>query len=181
MTEEKTTKKPNHYVDNKELYTVMCHYKAQVEQFKRGEIPEPKIPRYVGQAIIQISTNLAVRPNYSGYTYKDEMIADAIENCVAAVKSFDPDKTNNPFAYFTMVAWNAFIRRIAKEKRQSYIKHKNLEVSNLIYELENEGVTVVSGNEYSHEVIKSYEAKLAEKSKKRAPVGLEKLIDESAD
>lgn len=175
-------KKPVHYCSNKQLYSEMCHYRAQFDQYKNeGGKREPRMSDAIGLAIIQICTNLAVRPNFSGYTYKDEMIADAIENCVVAAKSFDPDKSTNPFAYFTMVAWNAFIRRITKEKKQAYIKHKNLAASNLLFELENEGVAIVAGNEHSHELIRSYETKLAEKSKKRTPVGLEKLIDEPTD
>ena len=175
-------KKPVHYCSNKELYSEMCHYRSQIDSYKREEVAkEPRMSDAIGHAIIQICTNLAVRANFSGYTYKDEMIADAIENCVVAAKSFDPDKSTNPFAYFTMVAWNAFIRRISKEKKQSYIKHKNLAASNMLFELENEGVTIITGNEHSHELIRSYETKLAEKSKKRVLVGLEKLIDESTD
>lgn len=172
-----------HYCSNKELYSEMCHYKAQYEQFKRNEITkEPRMSDAIGLAIIQICTNLAVRANFSGYTYKDEMIADAIENCVFAAKSFDPDKTNNPFAYFTMVAWNAFIRRISKEKRQTYIKHKNFEASHLKFELEGELSTGSIGNEYSHDVIRQFEDKLAaDKIKKKNAVGLEKFVDESSN
>jgi DNA-directed RNA polymerase specialized sigma24 family protein len=113
------------------------------------------------------------------YTYRDEMVADAIENCVSAAHSFDPDKSNNPFAYFTQIAWNAFIRRIQKEKKQSYVKHKNFEHINMFGELSDE---LTNGqkihNEYSDELIKNFEEKLANNSKKKT-AGVQKFVEEN--
>ena len=126
-----------------------------------------------------ICNKLATKPNFIGYSYKDEMIADAIENCVAAAHSFDPDKSNNPFAYFTQIAWNAFIRRIAKEKKQAYIKHKNFEHSNLLDDLleENYSGGTKIHNEYSNDIIKNFENKLV-KTQKKSKLGVEKFIEE---
>ena len=76
-----------------------------------------------------ISTRLASRPNFSGYTYKDDMVSDGLENAIQALGNFDPDKSSNPFAYFTQIIWYAFLRRIEKEKKQMYIKHKVIENS----------------------------------------------------
>ena len=114
------------------------------------------------------------------YSYRDDMIADGIENCVASVDNFDPDKSNNPFAYFTQIAWNAFIRRIAKEKKQSYIKHKNFENSFMMEMLEEEGGgTPLKRNEHSEEIIRSFENKLElTKTQKKNKIGLEKFTEE---
>ncbi len=87
----------------------------------------PVASDYIGVAVNQIANRLATRPNFSGYTYKDEMISDGIENAFMALGNFDPEKSNNPFAYFTQIIWFAFLRRIEKEKKQSYIKRKALE------------------------------------------------------
>jgi DNA-directed RNA polymerase specialized sigma24 family protein len=85
------------------------------------------------------------------------MIGDGIENCVSAVHNFDPSKSTNPFAYFTQIAWNAFIRRIQSEKKQSYIKHKNYQNNFLMSDQQMESI---STNEYSDDVIRAFEAKL---------------------
>jgi len=92
---------------------------------KRNSLP-PQIPDYIGECFMQIAKNLARRPNFSGYTFKDEFIDDGIENCVIAYNSFNHEKYDNPFAYFTRIIWFAFLRRIEKESKQSYIKHMSL-------------------------------------------------------
>ena len=117
------------YINNKTLYTSMIEYKTKLNQALANDKPKPQVSNYIGQSILLICNNLAKKPNFSGYTYKQEMISDGVIDCIAAVDNFDPDKTNNPFAYFTQIAWNAFIRRIQKEKKQTYIKHKNFENS----------------------------------------------------
>ena len=98
-----------HYVNNGDLYRAMVEYKNKYNQNSNITIPD-----YVGVCIIQICTRLSSKPNFSGYSYKDEMISDGIENCLAAVNSFNPEKSKNPFAYFTQIAWNAFIRQIGR-------------------------------------------------------------------
>ena len=168
-----------HYVNNKTLYLEMIKYRERCEKAEADGKLQPILPNYVGECFLMICNKLATKPNFAGYTYRDEMIADAIENCVSAAAGFDPDKSTNPFAYFTQIAWNAFIRRIAKEKKQSYIKHKNFEHSNLLTELSDEGR--VTGqpipNEYSSQIIKSFEEKLT-KTQKKSRVGVEKFVEE---
>jgi DNA-directed RNA polymerase specialized sigma24 family protein len=55
------------------------------------------------------------------------MISDGIENCVQYIHNFNPEKSQNPFAYFTQIIHYAFLRRIQREKRQLEIKNKILE------------------------------------------------------
>jgi hypothetical protein len=171
-----------HYVNNKTLYEEMVKYKQKTDECVANGKQLPQIPRYVGECFLLICNKLSTKPNFMGYSYKDEMVADAIENCVAAAHGFDPSKSNNPFAYFTQIAWNAFIRRIAKEKKQAYIKHKNFEHSNLLDDLleENYIAGTKTHNEYSDDIIKSFEDKLIKKSKK-AKIGVEKFIEEEAN
>ena len=150
-----------HYVNNRDFYESIKTYKQ-----KLNENSNTKIPNYVGICIFQICNRLAIKPNFSGYTYKDEMIADGIENCIQAINGFNPDRYQNPFAYFTQIAWNAFLRRIAKEKKEVYIKHKNMQQYFLFSEeLENE----------FHVDVECFENKLT-KSKKKSNIGLEKFI-----
>lgn len=163
-----TTKKPKNYINNKTLYTAMIEYRTKLQEAERTDKEKPQISRYIGESIRLICINLSKKPNFSGYTYKEEMIADALIDCVAAVDNFNPDRTSNPFAYFTQIAWNAFLRRIAKEKKQTAIKHKNFENSFLMNELwSGEASMQLGSNEYSAEVVRSYESKMLTKTKKK--------------
>jgi DNA-directed RNA polymerase specialized sigma subunit len=170
-----------HYVNNKTLYEEMKKFKQRCKDAQEQGRKEPQIPNYVGECFMMICNNLAKKPNFMNYSYRDEMISDGIENCVAAAHSFDPSKSTNPFAYFTQIAWNAFIRRINKEKKQSYVKHKNFEHINMFGELAEElsGSTKIH-NEYSEELIRSFEEKIVKSSKKNKN-GLNKFIEEVED
>jgi len=173
-----TRKKKHHYVNNRTLFEKMKEYKEARIVAKEADKPAPKIPRYIGECLLMICTKLATKPNFSGYTYRDEMVADAIENCIAAVDNFDPDRYANPFAYFTQIAWNAFIRRISKEKKQSYIKHKNFQNSFMMLGLEEELLNngVSKRNDYSDDIIRNFEEKNpVVKEKKKSKVGIEKF------
>jgi hypothetical protein len=171
--------KKQHYVNNKTLYEEMIKYKEKTEKCKAEGKQLPQVPRYVGECFLLICNKLSSKPNFAGYSYKDEMVADAIENCVYAAHSFDPSKSSNPFAYFTQIAWNAFIRRIAKEKKQAYIKHKNFVNSNLMEDIARE-MSVTSQpihNEYSDDIIRHFEEKIVKNSKKNK-LGVEKFVKE---
>ena len=116
-----------HYIDNKTLYLEMIKYRKLYLQSLEDETDRPPVPEYVGLCIYKIATKLGTKFNFSGYSYVDEMILDGIENCITYFHNFDPDKYNNPFAYFTQIIWYAFLRRIDKEKKQSLVKHRILE------------------------------------------------------
>jgi hypothetical protein len=117
-------KKPVHYVDNvRFLEEIQKYQKACIEAESCGD-EKPIIPNYLGECILKIATKLANRPNFINYSYKDDMILDGIENCIQYFDNFDPTKSSNPFSYFTQIIYYAFLRRIDKEKKQSYIKGK---------------------------------------------------------
>ena len=120
-------KKSEHYVNNKEFLAALIAYKEIVEIATiRGE-PKPRITNYLGECFLKIATHLSFKPNFVNYMFKDDMICDGIENCVQYIGNFDPNKSSNPFAYFTQIINYAFLRRIQREKRQLEIKNKILE------------------------------------------------------
>jgi len=125
------------YVNNRGLLETLEVLNKGIRKAKRNKIPEPQIPDYVGKCIILICNRLSMNKNFVGYTYRDEMVGDGIEKCTAAVLNFNAKKSTNPFGYFTQIAWNAFIARIQREKKQSYIKHKNFTNSFIMQDIHN--------------------------------------------
>lgn len=120
-------KKKQHYIDNKVFLEALIQYKAQVNAAKEKGEPKPLVGNYIGECFLKIATHLSYRPNFINYMYKDDMVCDGIENCIQYIDNFDPEKSKNPFAYFTQIVYYAFLRRIAKEKRQMDIKDKLIE------------------------------------------------------
>ena len=122
-------KKKQHYVNNQEFLAALIKYKDEVAIAEAKGLPKPKVNNYIGSCFLKIATHLSYRPNFINYMYKDDMVCDGIENCIQYIDNFDPSKSKNPFAYFTQIVYYAFLRRIAKEKRQLDIKEKILEKS----------------------------------------------------
>jgi hypothetical protein len=136
-------KRSEHYVNNKDFLAALIKYREDVEiSFikKNGRPPtkdergkswdtKPPIPRYIGECFLKIANHLSFKPNFVNYMFKEDMISDGIENSVQYIHNFDPEKSNNPFAYFTQIIHYAFLRRIQREKRQLEIKSKILERS----------------------------------------------------
>ena len=120
-------KNPLHYVDNEQFLESMIKYKNEVKQAKETDEPPPLIPEYLGECFLKIANRLAFRPNFINYAFRDEMVSDGIENCIQYMNNFNPEKSSNPFAYFTQIIYYAFIRRIQKEKKQLYIKYKSMQ------------------------------------------------------
>ena len=120
-------KKKPHYVNNKEFLQAMIEWKARCREAEAEGKPQPPITNYIGECFLKIANHLSYRPNFINYTYRDEMISDGIENCLQYVHNFNPEKSNNPFAYFTQIIYYAFLRRIQKEKKQSHVKNKLIE------------------------------------------------------
>ena len=118
-----------HYVNNKEFLNALENYFAQVEKAKLNDQPKPQIPRYIGECFLKIANHLSYKPNFVNYMFKDDMVCDGIENCVQYINNFNPEKSKNPFAYFTQIIHYAFLRRIQKEKKQLEIRQKIIERS----------------------------------------------------
>lgn len=122
-------KKKNHYIDNQEFLAALIDYRQKVVIAQNKGLSKPKVSNYIGECFLKIATHLSYRPNFINYMYKDDMICDGIENCIQYIDNFDPEKSRNPFAYFTQIVYFAFLRRIHKEKRQLDIKEKIIEKS----------------------------------------------------
>ena len=122
----KGKKKSEHYVNNKDFYQALVEYNKKIEEAKAQGLPKPRITNYLGDCFLRIANHLAYKPNFVNYMFKDDMICDGIENCVQYIHNFDTERTN-PFAYFTHIVYYAFLRRIAKEKKQLEIKSKIIE------------------------------------------------------
>ena len=122
-------KRSEHYVNNKEFLAALIAYREEREIAEAKGLPKPIIPRYIGECFLKIATHLSFKPNFVNYMFKDDMVSDGIENCVQYIHNFNPEKSQNPFAYFTQIIHYAFLRRIQREKRQLEIKNKILEKS----------------------------------------------------
>ena len=123
----KSTKKKEHYVDNKKFLAELIIYRQQIAEAAEAGDPKPRVSNYIGECFLKIATHLSYRPNFINYMYREDMIGDGIENCIQYIHNFDPEKSKNPFAYFTQVIHYAFLRRIQKEKKQLDIKTKIIE------------------------------------------------------
>jgi DNA-directed RNA polymerase specialized sigma24 family protein len=113
-----------HYVDNKEFLAAISEYRERVIASKEAGEQKPRVPEYLGECMVKIANHLAYKSNFVNYTFRDEMILDGIENCITYIDNFDPEKSKNPFAYFTQITYYAFIRRIQKEKKQMDTKKR---------------------------------------------------------
>ncbi len=131
LKKELSIKRPNHYIDNQEFLAALIAFKASVEEAKAKGESIPPVSNYIGLCFMKIAQHLSYAKNFINYSWREEMISDAIENCLKCVANFDPQKSTNPFAYFTQVSWFAFIRRIQKEQKEQKIKGEILRNADL--------------------------------------------------
>ena len=124
--------KAKHYVNNKEFLQAIIDWKEKVKDAESAGEEQPPVTDYIGECFMKIAQHLSFRPNFINYSYKEEMIGDGIENCLQYVNNFNPEKSKNPFSYFTQIIYYAFIRRIQKEKKQSHVKHKMIEKQDFV-------------------------------------------------
>ena len=127
MARRKNKDNKAHYVDNSVFLEAMIQYKSEYDNAKKNDLDLPQISEYLGSVFLKIAQRLSFRPNFINYAFKNDMISDGIENCLHYIHNFNPEKSNNPFAYFTQIIYYAFIRRIQKEKKQLYIKYKTMQ------------------------------------------------------
>ena len=128
-----------HYVDNKKFLQAMIEHRDKCRIAEEKGKKKPDVSNYIGECFLKIANHLSYRPNFINYTFRDDMISDGIENCLQYMDNFNPDKSTNPFAYFTQIIYYAFIRRIQKEKKQMEVKKKmiqNAGVENMMDQLE---------------------------------------------
>lgn len=124
-------KKTAHYVNNADFSTAVVEYVTQVNEARSNEAALPEVPQYIAECFLRICEGLSHKSNFIRYTYREEMVMDAVENCLKAILNYNIETATrtgkpNAFAYFTQIAWYAFLRRIEKEKKQQDIKIKFL-------------------------------------------------------
>jgi hypothetical protein len=131
-----------HYIDNKQFLAALIEYKKEVARAKKNNEERPQVSDYIGDCFIKIANHLAYKSNFINYSFREDMILDAIENCLIYMDNFDPKKSSNPFSYFTQITYYAFIRRIQKEKKHLQIKYKyieSLDIEGIIRQAHDEG------------------------------------------
>ena len=125
-----------HYVNNATFSQAVVDYVSHVEKCKKEKESVPKVPDYIAQCFLRIAEGLSHKANFIRYTYREEMVMDAVENCLKAISNYNLEAATrtgkpNAFAYFTQITWFAFLRRITKEKKQQDIKLKYLTKSGI--------------------------------------------------
>ena len=177
-----TKKKSVHYIDNKEFHQAMIEWKELCKEAEEAGEEKPPVTNYIGECFLKIANGLSYRPNFINYTYRSVMVSDGIENCLQYIHNFDPDKSKNPFAYFTQIIYYAFLRRIQKEKKQQHIKNKMIEKQQYETYTTNEGDdTVYDIRGFDPDVMLPEEDvyKVKSKSKSELPEGLEEFMAEN--
>ena len=171
--------KKQHYVDNKLFFAEMQKWKEEINEQEQVDDLPPMVTEYMGDCFQKIATHLSYRPNFINYTYREEMIGDGIENCIRYAKNFNPDKSKNPFAYFTQIIYYAFIRRITKEKKQTSIKQKIIDnTSTKTYDIM-EGDDDVYSNTYMEFLRDNLEEKdIPKQKRKKSKKGIEHFLEE---
>ena len=125
-----------HYVNNKEFSQAVVDYCKTIDDAKSNKTILPIVPDYIATCFLRISEGLSHKSNFIRYTYREEMVMDAVENCLRAIENYNIEAATrtglpNAFAYFTQISWYAFLRRIAKEKKQQEIKLRYLSQSGI--------------------------------------------------
>ena len=153
------------YVDDKKLYEVLSKYCIERDEAIANNKTLPRVPEYAGEAILKIGEGFARKFQYSSYSFKDEMINDAVLNCLTYIDNWDPTKSKYPFAYFTQITYYAFLRRIEAEKKQQYKKYKMMQKMHIMNFNDMEYISGSSTRGYENidEFIEEYEKKMEEK------------------
>ncbi len=175
----------HNYIDKKKFHEEMTKYRLSAMEAEKNGLEKPRINNYLGTCFYELCERLSYRPNFINYSFREEMVGDAIENCLSAVDNFDPnEQKQNPFGYFSLIAWRAFVRRIQKEKKQTYIKHKSFHNSGLYDQLahgDDAGIVGITqmNNDVSNRIIEQFETKMSEKKTPKQQIkGVEKFLDD---
>ena len=177
-----TKKKGVHYIDNKEFHAAMISWKELCKEAEEAGEEKPQVTNYIGECFLKIANGLSYRPNFINYTYRSEMVSDGIENCLQYIHNFDPEKSKNPFAYFTQIIYYAFIRRIQKEKKQQHIRHKVIENMSVDVLAVGEDMEQAQFVDYLQKnFLPAEDVYKPKKKKKTEPKGLEKFYDDEGE
>lgn len=178
-------KKPNHYVDNQKFLEEIIEYKKQCKIAAEEGREKPRVSEYIGSCILLIAERLSTKPRFMNYSFRDELVSDALENCFLYFDNFNPEISQNPFAYFTQIIYYAFHRRISKEEKNRYIIYKKfqesvLHTSDASLMIDSDDNHLLSATMYDNinDFIGKFEKRELEKKEKRKQVkqGLENFV-----
>jgi len=179
----KKRKRKTHYINNQRFLEELIKHRAKLKDARDNGKPLPVLPDYIGECFLQIAEKYSKKPNFYSYTFREEMVYDALENCILYYESFDPEKGKNPFAYFTQVIHYAFLRRIEKEKYQLYIKYKSIEnylLENVTSGDVNDGnlneVVFDINTEYMNDFVADFEEKMKNKKESKKTSAAKKVV-----
>jgi DNA-directed RNA polymerase specialized sigma24 family protein len=142
-------KATTHYVDNKKLFAALVEWQKDLKRAHRKKEPKPQLPEYVAECMMKMANRLSQKAGFVNYTYREDMVGDALESCLRYIHNFNPAKSNNAFAYITQIIHNAFIRRIQKEQKQLYVKMRIVDDADFVGSYERqEGDSTQYNNSY---------------------------------
>lgn len=177
-------KRKTHYINNQRFLEELIKHRAKLKEARDAGKELPILPDYIGECFLQIAQRYSRKPSFSSYSFREEMVYDALENCILYYESFDPEKGKNPFAYFTQVTHYAFLRRIEKEKYQLYVKYKSIEqfmMENVTSSDINDGCLNSDvfdiNTDYMNEFVRDFEAKMEAKKQSKKAVKAKGLLD----
>jgi DNA-directed RNA polymerase specialized sigma24 family protein len=139
----------NFYVDNHALYDALVDWQKATRSAHRKKLPNPALPDYIAECMMKMATRLSQKAGFVNYTYREDMIGDALESCLRYIHNFNPKRSTNAFAYITQIIHNAFIRRIQKEQKQLYVKMRIVDEADFAHSYERQdGDTTHYNNSY---------------------------------
>jgi hypothetical protein len=172
-TVKRKRKRSEYYVNNKEFFAALVEFQDKVKVD-----PQYRISDFIGSCIMKICEKLSKRWNFADYSFRTEMRDQAILKCIEAVHKFNPEKTNNPFGYFTQIAWNVYINKIEMEATEHYTMHLNLEnmslfTDELFSEMKGDDTSKVDGVQRHYDILKKFEDKQAKKKARQKKLKVE--------
>lgn len=175
----------NYYVNNKQLYEAMTAYIAKVREAAANGQERPRVPEYIGKCICLIGERLATKPNFRKYSYTEEMIGDGNLACIRYIHNFNPEKSSNPFAWFSQIHVHAFVNRLNGEQKQQYVRARLMkdvvsflaEVPATSAAVSKEGTVDITDSDPVNNVIESFERRMSDRKERAARNAKEKQID----
>lgn len=152
-TRRKKSVEQTYYIDNKKFYDALVEFKRETEKATAEGRERPQIPNYIGECFYKIAARYSNRYNFKNYPFREDMIMDGVYDCCKYIDSFDPERSKNPFGYFTQAMHFAFIRRIDAEKKYLYTKFKaieNTEIFNLASDKHDYDTTLDYGEDLNY-------------------------------
>ena len=174
-----------HYINNKEFLALLIAHRNALADAEKKKLPAPQISDEIGLCFLDMAQRISKRPNFSSYTFREDMVSEAVENCLLYIRNFNPDISQNPFGYFTTTIYYAFFRRIEREKKDLYMKYKSAEMQGYVDSpIQDEMINTRHLTVYDNisDYINTFEQKREEKrikqEKKKKKKGLETFMEE---